>query len=381
MNFYNFVRQTPALLLAVSADGILEEVSDRWLQTFGYERERVFGRSLAEFLAPALRKTVDRAPTSLWLAQTQSSEIECQFVRRDGELIDVLAMVTAQQAADALSPYLITLVDLSGRQNTARSLTTIAHQIAQASGEHFFRELVRNVARALDVRYALVTECSNQPSTQLRILAYIDGNDFLENFAYEVTGTPCAGVVAGAVCYYPQGLNRLFHMELAEESYLGVPLYDTQGNLVGHLAVLDDKPMQRTAREIAMVQFFAVRAGAEVERQRAALARLHQLPDWSEKRAVRTLHDSVVQSLYSLTLLTEGWRRMAQRGTLLEVDEAMAELGQISQEALREMYRLVGKLRPAELDRARSEESTSANGGEILGDGSASTTQELPTER
>ena len=382
MNYHTFFRQTPALLMAVSADGMLIEASDRWLQRLGYGRDLVVGRPLADFLAPSLRQAVYSASLARWLAQTQGREIECQFVRADGELLDVLLLVTVQQAEAAPPPYWITLVDLSGRQRTAHSLTTIAQQIAQASGEHFFRTLVRQLARALDVRFAMVTECTAQPSPHLRTLAYLDGDDYLETIDYAVTGTPCAGVMAGEVCYYPEELNRLFQLgDLARESYLGVPLYDTQGNLVGHLAVLDDKPMQRTAREIAMMQFFAVRAGAEIERQRAALVGAAQQPGWSEKQVVRTLHDSVLQSLYSLTLLAEGWRRMVQRGTPVEMDEALAELGQISQEALREMYRLLGELRPAEADRTEGEPSSARPSGDMMADGLASTAPDLPPVR
>jgi PAS domain S-box-containing protein len=350
MNNHDFLRQTPVLLLAVAADGALIEVSDHWLQTLGYDRNMVLGRSWADFLAPPLRRTVQSMPVSTWLAEAQSGEVVCQLVRRDGIWLDMLAMVTAQHAAHEPFHYLITLVDLSGRQSADQAMGGIAQQIAQATGDHFFRTLVRQVACAFDVRYALVTECTDHTQTRLRTLAYSDGSEILENIEYRLSGTPCAGVLAGTVCYYPAGLSRLFRMELAEESYLGVPMYDSGGNLVGHLAVLNDKPMQLSARQIAVLQFFAVRAGAEVERQRAALAHLSESADWTEEsamrsRLVRTQHDSVLQTLYSLSLLAEGWRRLAQRGLLDQVDEALAELGQISQQALREMRQLGDELR------------------------------------
>ncbi|HMN31711.1 MAG TPA: PAS domain-containing protein, partial [Caldilineaceae bacterium] len=119
MNYHTFFRQTPALLMAVSADGMLIEASDRWLQRLGYGRDLVVGRPLADFLAPSLRQAVYSASLARWLAQTQGREIECQFVRADGELLDVLLLVTVQQAEAAPPPYWITLVDLSGRQRTA----------------------------------------------------------------------------------------------------------------------------------------------------------------------------------------------------------------------------------------------------------------------
>jgi signal transduction histidine kinase len=66
-------------------------------------------------------------------------------------------------------------------------------------------------------------------------------------------------------------------------------------------------------------------------------------------RLARDLHDSVTQSLYSLTLLIEGGRRMAQLGELENVQKNQERLSAIAQRALREMRLLVYELRPSEL--------------------------------
>ena len=38
--------------------------------------------------------------------------------------------------------------------------------------------------------------------------------------------------------------------EMAVESYLGVPLTDHQGNVLGHLAVFDERPMPEEPRRL-----------------------------------------------------------------------------------------------------------------------------------
>jgi signal transduction histidine kinase len=53
-----------------------------------------------------------------------------------------------------------------------------------------------------------------------------------------------------------------------------------------------------------------------------------------------------------LTLLAEGWRRLAQRGRLTDVDSALAELGEIAQQSLKEMRLLIYELRPPVLEQA-----------------------------
>ncbi len=65
------------------------------------------------------------------------------------------------------------------------------------------------------------------------------------------------------------------------------------------------------------------------------------------QRLARDLHDSVTQSLYSVTLLAEVARRRAQAGDAAATLEQIDRLGELSQQCLREMRLLVYELRPA----------------------------------
>jgi signal transduction histidine kinase len=67
-------------------------------------------------------------------------------------------------------------------------------------------------------------------------------------------------------------------------------------------------------------------------------------------RLARELHDSVTQSLYSLTLLAAAGQRMIQAEDLLQIAGNQARLGEIAQQALQEMRLLVYELRPLALE-------------------------------
>jgi len=67
-------------------------------------------------------------------------------------------------------------------------------------------------------------------------------------------------------------------------------------------------------------------------------------------RLARDLHDSVTQSLYSLTLLTEAGQRLAKAGDLERVQGYQARIGEIGQQVLNEMRLLVHELRPLALE-------------------------------
>ena len=70
------------------------------------------------------------------------------------------------------------------------------------------------------------------------------------------------------------------------------------------------------------------------------------------QRLSRELHDSVTQSLYRLTLLAEASSRTAQTGEIQNVIENSSRLGEIAQQALKEMRLLVYELRPLALETA-----------------------------
>jgi PAS domain S-box-containing protein len=70
------------------------------------------------------------------------------------------------------------------------------------------------------------------------------------------------------------------------------------------------------------------------------------------QRLARELHDSVTQSLYSLTLLAEASRRTAAAGDVQKVVGNIARLGETAQQALKEMRLLVYELRPLALEQA-----------------------------
>jgi PAS domain S-box-containing protein len=152
-------------------------------------------------------------------------------------------------------------------------LRAIVEGTAEATGVEFFRTLVRNLAAAIDVPYAFVAEFA-QARSRVRTRAYWAKGQLVDNVEYDLAGTPCQDVVQGALCHYPSRVSESFPddpalAELGIESYLGVPLIDSDGNVLGHLAVCDERPMPEEPRRLFIFKIFASRASAELQRLRA----------------------------------------------------------------------------------------------------------------
>ena len=154
------------------------------------------------------------------------------------------------------------------------ALRTILEGTATATGEQFFAALVKNLSHALNTHGAWVTEYLTE-ERRLRALAFwLDGR-LVEDYEYEITGTPCEPVIDGTrLVHIPENVVELFPQDpdlpaMDAVSYMGVPLLDLDDKILGHLAVLDTRPMLEEPRSLALFQIFAARAAAELQRLRA----------------------------------------------------------------------------------------------------------------
>ncbi len=157
------------------------------------------------------------------------------------------------------------------RDNTDEILRLTMEGTSTVVGAAFFRSLVRHLALALRVRYAFVSEFA-QVKTRVRILAFWSGDKFLDGFEYDLEHTPCEQVLCGETRFYPSGVQQLFPkedglVELGVESYLAIPLTNAAGEVLGHLAMMDDRPMENNPRDMSVFRIFGARAAAELERK------------------------------------------------------------------------------------------------------------------
>ncbi len=173
----------------------------------------------------------------------------------------------------------------SNKPDIEAALRLVVAGTAAETGNEFFRALVRNLAEALGTLGAWATEYLPEQK-RLRALAMWLKGGYVEHYEYPIAGTACANVVESRkLIHIPDRLIELFPRDddlvpLNAVSYLGAPLLDTNGSVMGHLSVLDDKPMPRDERAIALFEIFAARAAAEHRRlkaEHAARAREEQL--------------------------------------------------------------------------------------------------------
>ena len=153
------------------------------------------------------------------------------------------------------------------------TLRLVVEGTVSETGREFFRGLVRNLAQALGTSGAWATEYL--PSEKkLRALAMWLNGECVDHYEYLLAGTACQQVVENrTLIHIPERVIELFPddtdlVPINAVSYLGLPLLDTDGSVMGHISVLDTKPMPQDEQAISLFEIFAARAAAELRRLR-----------------------------------------------------------------------------------------------------------------
>ena len=132
-------------------------------------------------------------------------------------------------------------------------------------------------------------------------------------------------------------------------SYIGVPMR-AAGRALGVLSVVGKTGRRFNDEEVALLDSIADQVGVAVENGLLYQQAEHLAVMEERSRLARDLHDSVTQSLYSLTLYAEVGRRASEAGHTAGVFDYLTRMGQVAQQTLREMRLLVFELRPVALE-------------------------------
>jgi PAS domain S-box-containing protein len=262
-----------------SIDAVLLSTPEGAIEAANPAACKLFGRTEEEIRQIGRAGLVDsrdqRLPVFLE-ERTRTGRVrgELSLIRKDGStFLGEVASAFYQDASGAAKASVI-IRDITERRRMEETLRHITEGTAGSTGDEFFRSLVRHLADALRVRYCFVAECANDTKNRVRTLALWAGEAFADDVEYSLEGTPCERVIQGETCSYPEGMRLLFPKDkdlvtLGVESYVGLPVTNSTGEVLGHLVAMDSYPRLFGENELSILRIFATRAGAELERTRA----------------------------------------------------------------------------------------------------------------
>jgi PAS domain S-box-containing protein len=133
-------------------------------------------------------------------------------------------------------------------------------------------------------------------------------------------------------------------------SILSVPLI-VQGRDYGAITVYYSAPREFSEEDLGLATSVADQAALAIENARLREQAGQAAAIEERGRLARELHDSVTQSLYSVTMYTEAAARLMAAGQETSAAEYLRDAGDTAQEALREMRLMIYQLRPPVLEK------------------------------
>ncbi len=202
--------------------------------------------------------------------RTPHFDEEYRLRHSDGHYRWVHSRGTAIRHANG-KPYRLIVMDndIHGRKQIEQTLIEAAEALSSVSGVDFYKALMRSLSSILGTRDNLVCYCVGDPPTRAQTLAYYSNGEFTDNFEYDLAGTSCGAVIdRKEIVYAPSGVCEIWPLEkeFDRDSYIGVPMFDSTGKIIGHFACMDGKPMRQDLPHLALFKIFSVRAAAELER-------------------------------------------------------------------------------------------------------------------
>jgi PAS domain S-box-containing protein len=359
------------------------ETNRTYQQMLGFTGEELARMRLEEFSHPE-DAVVDRALYyELVNGKRDRYQLEKRYISKDGRMFWGRYSASAVRGPDGRLRLMIGTVENIQEQKQAQQALESAYQTLERRVEERTKELATLnaiaavVSRSLDLKEVLsdaldktleITRMGCGGSYRLEgegneaylvPLVYRGLSDKFVRFAGRL---PLQGSGVQAAAGAGQPLVWQVQTSPAEpamkealqcegvELVASVPLM-AKGRLVGAIQLGAREVRAFAPEELSLLAAIGQQVGMAVENARL-YAQAQQSAAYAERsRLARELHDSVTQSLYSLTLYAEAVARMMQDGEHAQAADALREMRDTAQEALREMRLLIFQLRPPALEK------------------------------
>ncbi|MGK7888041.1 MAG: PAS domain S-box protein [Leptolyngbyaceae cyanobacterium] len=219
--------------------------------------------------------------------------------------------------------------DITAQKQAEAQLEALVTGTAAVTGQDFLAALVQHIAQILDVPHVAVCQIDGP---QMHTLAFWSKGTLQPNMTYFYANTPCACAVKNGSFLCQNTVQQDFPRDhelvhLGVNSYLGVALYNSLGQVFGLLCVLSPDPIYDPQRTQQILQIFAARSAAELERQQAiaSLEHLNQSLETQVEERTAALRERELRYGALMEGASDGILLCDRHGNILEVNHKVEE--------------------------------------------------------
>ena len=149
-------------------------------------------------------------------------------------------------------------------------LRNIIEGVSNNYGKAFFDTIALKLHDSIGADFTFIARLDVDAYVS-RTISLVAGGELVDNMEYSLTDTPCANVADDSTCLYPNQITHLFPddqllIDMGIEGYVGTPLHDSKGKVMGLTVALYKHPIQNIDFVETVFKIFSGRIAAEIER-------------------------------------------------------------------------------------------------------------------
>lgn len=146
----------------------------------------------------------------------------------------------------------------------------LAEGFIEQESQSIFESVVLTLTHVLNVKYSFIG-IFNIPLQQVDVKALSKYSKIQKQFSYPLEGTPCLNVLNNGHLTVQRGIQEAYphDQDLKDwkvDGYIGVALKNNRNESIGHLAIMDTKPVENPEFLLGILRIYASRLGVELQK-------------------------------------------------------------------------------------------------------------------
>jgi len=185
--------------------------------------------------------------------------------------------------------------EITDRKRVEDIISTLAKQSSSISSDNsFFKECLHNLGKFYNTKYVFIGLLSEKDENIIRSFLVWDDGNFVDNFEYELEGTPCEDVFNIGTNLVPSNAVELYPKDpmlrdINLESYYGAALVLPNNKVFGLVVVTDTKPLNLEPWAKPILEIYAARIAIEMLRKQTE----EELHGMAKIMSYQATHDSL----------------------------------------------------------------------------------------